>query len=267
MRMARSTMNLLRKNTPLKFRAPVVVLCVVCFLMILPASAASFTFCGTGQVSCGSNGASLGVVNGTATSGQDKNWNVTFTNDGKNPAGGGNTYVAQPCGNFGDCGSAPSNFPFTAWVAPSAGFAWISPFTADTNSLPAGGGEYDYTETFSLAGITSGAEITGSWATDNCLMGIYVNGTLVQGTGACTTGNNYSATTAFDITSAFIYGASNTITFKTYSVAATSPNPAGLLVQVTAATGSTSGVPEPATFFGVGLGLAVVGLAYRRRRS
>jgi len=268
MRMASSTMNLLRKNNLLKFRAPVVILCALCFLMILPASAASFTFCGTGQTSCGSNGASLGSVAGNASSGQDLNWFTTFTNDGTNPAGGGGTFVAQPCGNFSDCGKGGSTFPFSSWVVPSAGFQWVSPFNADPDSLPITGGEYDYSEAFSLAGITSGAELVGSWATDNCLMGIYVNGTLVQGTGACTTGNNYAATTAFDITSAFIYGATNVITFKTYSTpSATAPNPAGMLVQVTSATGSTSGTPEPATFFGVGLGLAAVGLAYRRRRS
>ena len=259
-------MNLLRKNTLLKFRVPVVLVCAVCFLMIMPASAASFTFCGTGQASCGGNGASLGSVSGNAASGQDLNWGVSFTNDGTHTTPG-STFVAQPCGPFSDCGAAPPTFPFNAWTAASGGFAWISPFTANTNSLPSAGGEYDYTETFSLAGIGSGAEITGTWATDNCLMGIYINGNLVQGTGTCTTGNNFSTTTAFDFTTFFNYGGSNTITFKTYSVNSTAPNPAGLLVQVTAATGNTSGVPEPATFFGVGLGLAAVGLAYRRRRS
>jgi len=247
---------------------PAASLATFCLFAILPASAiplTNFTFCGTGATSCASNGASLGVVAGNATSGQDLNWGITFTNDGTNTTPG-NTYVTQPCGNFGDCNGAAANFPFNDWVSSSSN-QWISPFTGDGSSLPPTGGEYDFTETFSLSGIVSSAEIIGNWATDNCLMGIYVNGTLVAGTGACTTDNNYSAKTAFDITSAFNYGGTNTMTFKTDNVSGVAPNPSGLLVEVTSATGASSATqtPEPVTALTLGLGLVALGFARRRR--
>ena len=248
------------------------VLALLCFMslfMMLPASADIFTFCGTGAASCGLNGASLGSVAGNPTSGQDLNWSISFANDGVHLTSG-NTYVAQPCGNFTDCGGESTNFPFNAWVAASPGDAWISPFTADTNSLPATGGEYDFTEHLNLAaqGITSGAEILGTFAADNCLIGLYVNNVLVEGTGACTTSNNFATTTAFSLTPGeFNYSGVNVITFKVENLSGGAPNPAGLLVNVTSATGISS-VPEPKGTVLLGLlTAALLGAALQRRNA
>jgi hypothetical protein len=76
-----------------------------------------------------------------------------------------------------------------------------------------------------------------------------------------------AAKAAFDITTGFVYGTVNTITFKVQNAASAQSDPSGLLVEATSATGNLSGVPEPGTLFGVGLGLAAAGLAFRRRRS
>jgi hypothetical protein len=110
---------------------------------------------------------------------------------------------------------------------------------------------------------------------DNTILGILINGNVVTGTNSGNYGTS-GVKTAFDITNASctpncgLTNGSNTITFRTENIMAASPNPSGLLVEITSATASPlvqGGVPEPATLFGVGLGLSVLGLVYRRRRS
>jgi hypothetical protein len=154
--------------------------------------------------------------------------------------------------------------------ATSSTAQWISPFTSDTNSLPITGAEYDFTEVIDLTNFISGVELKGNFNSDNCLLGIFINATQVVANNCASTGNadfSNAAKAAFDITTGFVPGAVNTITFKVSNTAtAAAPNPSGLLVEVTSATGNLKGVPEPATLLAVGMGLAIAGLAHRRRR-
>ena len=114
-------------------------------------------------------------------------------------------------------------------------------------------GLYDYRTTFSLSNfLAASAVITGQWATDN--------GGVIQINGVSTgqhTLHQYSAFTAFTITSGFVAGL-NTIDFfvnKTYG-------PTGLRVEQ---TGTANAVPEPAALALFGVGAAMLGLARRRR--
>jgi len=244
----------------------VVLLCALSFLAVLPLSGAAVQFCPTGVV-CGNN--NVGTP-GTFLAGnaQDKNWTLSFTNQPTPP--NANSFVAVGCGvDSADCGPAPANWPLQGTWATSASAQWITPFNGDTNSLPSTGYEYDYTQVIDLTSFISGAELKGNFNSDNCILGIFINATqVVANNCASTSQNDFSnaAKAAFDITTGFVYGAINTITFKVQNSTTSSPNPSGLLVEVTSATGNLSGTPEPATLFGVGLGLGVVGLAYRRRR-
>jgi hypothetical protein len=149
--------------------------------------------------------------------------------------------------------------------------AWDSAFNSDPSSDSPVGYSYSYTQTFDLTSFLLGSvTLSGSWAADNCA-NIVLNGTPLTATD-CTNaanGNMFNPKTAFTITNAsgtgFIQGI-NTITWVVKNDASNAPDPSGLLVEVTSATGNLTGAPEPATLFGVGLGLGVVGLAYRRRR-
>jgi hypothetical protein len=265
MRLASSFMNLVGKSAIRRLPAPVVFLCILCFLAVLPLSAASVQFCPTGVV-CGLN--NVGTPGSFLAGGaQDKNWTISFSNQ-PNPLNS-NSYVAQGCTTFGDCGPAPANWPLNGTWATSSTAQWLGAFTPDVSSDPAAGYEYDYTQVINLTSFISGAELKGTFASDNCILGIFINATqVVANNCASTSGADYSnaAKAAFDITTGFVYGAVNTITFKVQNLATPSPNPSGLLVEVTSATGNVTGAPEPATMLAVGIGLAVVGFTHRRRR-
>src|SRR5437762_5250133 len=156
MRMSgQALMNLFRKSTIQQLRAPVALVGALCFLSILPLSAAQVNIFGTGV-----NNSNVVLAGGT----QDPHWTITGTTQPAAP--NSNTFVAQPCSTFGDCGSAPSNFPFNIWATSSTN-AWISPFNSDPNSLPIAGYIYDFTESFSLSGFDlSSVSITLNWAAD-----------------------------------------------------------------------------------------------------
>jgi hypothetical protein len=262
-----SIMNPLRKSLIPRLRAPIFLLSTLSLLAVLPLSAAQVNIFGTGV-----NGSNVVLAGGA----QDTHWTITATTQPSPP--NSNTFEAQGCTTFSDCGPAPANFPLNGtWASTAGGVSlgpngWISPFTSDTNSSPIAGYSYSYTETFDLTAFTLGSVVlSGNWAADNCA-NIVLNGTQLTAND-CTlpaNGGMYNPKTAYVITNAsgtgFVQGI-NTITWvvKNYASAGP-PDPTGLLVEVTSATGNLSGAPEPATLFGVGLGLGVVGLAYRRRR-
>jgi len=266
-------MNLRLKSTIQRLRAPFVLLCALCFLTISPLSAAALAintaggvFFNTGLVA----NSNLTLSNGAI----DPNWAGGFQAQANSVAGQPFAGWPLPITQNGPNGGT-SNGPWVA-SATSSGTPlsqWIS-FMANINSTPNTTTTYDYTETFNLSGFTgSTLELIGSFAVDNTILGIFINGTTVFVNG--TNSGNYGtsgAKTGFDITNAscspncgFTNG-TNTITFRTQNIAAASPNPTGLLVEFTSATAQPAGVPEPATLFGVGLGLSVLGLVYRRRR-
>jgi hypothetical protein len=265
--MATEAMNLRRKSSINRLRAPLFLLCSLCFLAILPLSAAQVNFFGTGV-----NSSFVNQVGGTL----DTHWTITATTQPAPP--NSSVFVAQGCTTFNDCGAAPANFPLQGSWADTAGGAsigvggaWVSAFNSDPNSDSTTGYSYSYTETFDLTAFTLGSvTLSGFWAADNCA-NIVLNGTPLTATD-CTlpaNGNQFSPKTAYTITNGsgtgFIQGI-NTITWVVKNYPTNAPDPSGLLVESTSATGNLSGAPEPATLFGVGLGLGVVGLAYRRRR-
>jgi hypothetical protein len=259
-------MNELWNGIADRFRVLFVGMCTLCVLGTVPLSAAAVTFCPTGVV-CGQN--NVGTPGSFLAGGaQDKNWTVSFTNQPAPP--NTNTNVAQGCTTFGDCGPAPTNWPLDGTWATSSTAQWIGPFTPDVSSLPAAGYEYDLTQVIDLTAFISGAELKGNFNADNCILGIFINATQVVANNCASTGGAdfaNAAKAAFDITTGFVYGAINTITFKVQNMPSGQPNPSGLLVEVTSATGNLNGTPEPATMFAVGIGLGIVGLAFRHRRG
>jgi hypothetical protein len=261
-------MNPLRKNTIQRFRAPIFLLCTLCFLAVLPLSASQVNFFGTGV-----NSSNVVQAGGTL----DTHWTITATTQPAPP--NSSVFVAQGCTTFSDCGPAPAGWPLNGtWADTSGGAstgttgAWVSAFNSDPNSDSPTGYSYSYTETFNLSGFVLGSvTLSGFWAADNCA-NIVLNGTALTATD-CTNAanaNQYNPKTAFTITNAsgtgFISGI-NTITWVVKNFPTSAPDPSGLLVEVNGATGNIllNNMPEPATLFGVGLGLGVVGLAYRRR--
>jgi hypothetical protein len=272
-------MKLHRKSTIQRLRAPFVLLCALCFLTISPLSAAAISintaggvFFNTGLVA--NSGTTL--ANGAA----DVNWQCSVNCSG-------NSFQALSSNPFN---GSPSNWPLPTtqnttpgvaanpWVASATSSGtplsqWIS-FQAQVDSDPNTTTEYDYTETFNLSGfVGSTLELIGSFAVDNTILGLLINGNVVTGTNSGNYGTSGSKT-VFDITNAScnpncgLTNGTNTITFRTENIGVGNvPNPTGLLVEFTSATAGLNGVPEPATLFGVGLGLSVLGLVYRRRRS
>jgi hypothetical protein len=250
---------------------------MLCFLTVLPLSAATLSMNTTGGVFFNTGlvaNSGTTLANGNA----DVNWQCSVNCSGNsfqalsnNPFSGGPTNWPLPSTQNTTPGSGP-------WVASAGGATpvsqWIS-FMAQVNTAPNTTTEYDYTETFNLTGfVGTTLELIGSFAVDNTILGILINGNVVTGTNSGNYGTS-GAKTGFDILNTScvggncgLTGGTNTITFRTQNIGATSPNPTGLLVEFTSATATpTGGVPEPATLFGVGLGLSVLGLVYRRRRS
>jgi len=270
-------MRLYRKNRIERLRAPFFLLCALCFLTISPLSAAAISlntaggvFFNTGLV------ANSGTTLGAAAA--DTNWQCSVGCSGNSFQAQANSVSGQPFAGWplpstqNGTGSAAGPWVASATSSGTPLSQWIS-FQANINSEPNTTTEYDYTETFNLSGFTgSTLELIGSFAVDNTVLAILINGNVVTGTNSGNFGTSGSKT-AFDFTNAScvpncgLTSGSNTITFRTQNIAATSPNPSGLLVEFTSATAALSGVPEPATLFGVGLGLSILGLVYRRRRS
>ncbi len=261
-----------------RFRAPVLFLCTLCFVAVLPLSAAVINLNSAGLFNTGVNGS--GVALGAAAA--DTHWQCSVNCSGNSFQAQSNAVAGQPFAGWplpstqNGTGSAAGPWVASATSSGSPLSQWIS-FQANVNSEANTTTEYDYTETFSLAGfLGSSLELIGSFAVDNTILGLLINGNVVNGTNS----GNYGTSgqkTAFDITNASctpncgLTNGSNTITFRTQNIMMTSPNPTGLLVEYTSATAGTpqqpNGVPEPATLFGVGLGLSALGLVHRRRRS
>jgi PEP-CTERM motif len=221
-----------------------------CCLTVLPLSGAPINVFGTGLDS------SRNLLPGGSA---DAHWTLTM--------GGSVAYVAQgaTAAESGTNG-VPVGWPLIPgqWVTSS--FAqWIAP-VADVVSIT-GSGEYDYQTTFFVAPGSSN-ELTGNWSTDNLALGIYLNGNLLPNTTPSGT-PAFHYLTSFDITSGFVPGVNNTLSFHVQNSSLhntfPAPNPTGLLVEISG-TSTTALAPEPGTMLVAGFGLALAGLAYRRRR-
>lgn len=141
-----------------------------------------------------------------------------------------------------------------AWTATNPASQWIS-VAANGNTKQATG-NYSYQTTFDLTGLDSAsASLSDSFATDNCVTDILINGisTGDASSGTCGKSAHFKAFTAFAISTGFL-GGLNTLTFI---VDNTSKSRTGLNVLI---SGSARPIPisEPAAL-GV-FALALLGL-------
>ena len=157
-------------------------------------------------------------------------------------------------------GSAPgarvatsaNGFPIPPWIGNDSLSAWIGPKT--DSALDGPSGQYDYRTTFSLTGFNANtAVLNGQWAADDVGVDILINGVSTK-----QTVNGFSAFSSFAVTSGFISGL-NTIDFLVQN----NGGPTGLRVEGVL----TAAVPEPASVFILGVGLAGVGLFRRFKRT
>jgi hypothetical protein len=144
-------------------------------------------------------------------------------------------------------------FPIGPWLGDDGISAWIGP-NNDT-SLNGPTGLYDYQTTFDLTGLDPlSAFLTGQWAADN--EGVDI---LINGVSTANTAGGFTAWSPFTISSGFVSGV-NTLDFLVNN----DGGPTGLRVELSGTADSLSGVPEPASFMMIGLGL--VGLGVRAGR-
>lgn len=160
--------------------------------------------------------------------------------------------------------------------ATNAASQWIGPKANE--STGAGGtdpaGYYIYQTTFDLTGLIPGtAQLSGSFAVDNCVTAVFVNGTNVgianpSASSNCGISTNLTSFLNFSIGpgSGFINGI-NTLTFVMQNGAGASGNPSGLNVLVSGTAEPSLSVPEPAPLGLFGLGLLGLGGMWLRRRA
>jgi len=168
---------------------------------------------------------------------------------------------------------ATAGFPYpSAWIADPSNAEWISPqktYTASGAGDPEG--DYEYQETFSLAGYNpADTVITGEIATDNTLVSITLDGVTLTNAqlGAGFNYNNVTdnALTAFTIsfTNNTFNSGINTLDFTVDNGKGTTGNPTGLLVELSGTANTV--VPEPSTVTVYILGLFVLlGFAIRKK--
>jgi hypothetical protein len=149
------------------------------------------------------------------------------------------------------------------WVSPQSGYG-------SNNSDLAG--YYAYVTTFTLpnaapAGLTF--SFSGNWATDNLGEGIWLNGSMITGTGMGT-GNlnsaNFQQLHSFSFSTPLNYG-QNSLAFIVYNTPFDGANPSGLRVANLDVT-TTQPVPEPGMLQFLATMLCSGGVfAFRRRRA
>jgi hypothetical protein len=147
---------------------------------------------------------------------------------------------------------------------------WISTATAAVGgpNFETGVGIYNYTETFSLAGLTPGsAVISGMWAADNCAE-IFVNGAAtgqiigggISGSTCNSASSNFTSLHSFLINSgdATFNAGINTLDFEVYN---SSLSTALLVTDLQA-----NAVPEPSPVLLTLTGFVLLGITIQRRR-
>ncbi len=145
-------------------------------------------------------------------------------------------------------------FPIPPWIGDDGISAWIGP--SNDSSLDGPAGLYDYQTTFDLTGLDPlTAFLTGQWAADNAGTDILINGVSTSNTAG-----GFDAWSPFTISSGFVSGV-NTIDF----LVSNGGGPTGLRVELSGTADALSGVPEPATFVMIGLGLVGFGVRSGRK--
>lgn len=218
----------------------------------LPAITMAVTL---GATAAAAHASPIAIYNtGTATSGSglapaggaDPHWTITPTLSSSAP-------VAAY-----DVSSRPSG-----WTATNPASQWISVAADGSKTQPAG--SYAYQTSFDLSRMdASTANLSGSFADDNCVTDILINGisTGEGSSGKCGKTAHYRQFTAFTITTGFISSV-NTLTFI---VRNTSKSTTGLNVLVSGSARPTP-VPEPAALGWISLALLGLGGLWLRRRA
>jgi len=154
---------------------------------------------------------------------------------------------------YGGVVTGPAYTEIGVYFVPPPPFDWIAPYTTLRESPI---GNYDYQTTFWLPSFVPGsAELTGSWAADNCGE-VYLNGPSTGVSIACDRG--FTALHPFTITSGFQPGL-NTLDFVVYNEGFIT----GLVVDINGTYTPTT--PEPGTLALLGSGILGFGGLLRRR--
>jgi hypothetical protein len=153
-------------------------------------------------------------------------------------------------------GGTNGTFPIGPWVADSAASRWITPTANASDSFdPNAAGYYTYATSFDLnTAQAAGAAFTGQFAADNTVVDILLNGHSVGGGGV------FSNWTGFAANASDFVAGNNTLQFEVENYAQNGGNPSGLNVQFLS---SVAGVPEPATWAMMIVGVGLVGVSLR----
>src|SRR5258708_36081055 len=177
-------------------RKLVLLLSALCFVTVLPLSAGTILIFNTGVTA-----ALLPLAAGAA----DTHWTCSVNCSGSAFQAVRATHAEHTSFGIPTGWPVPStqNSPNTGsgpWVASATSSGtpvsqWISS-QSDVTAIM-GALEYDYTQTFTIGAslVASTAELKGSFAADDNILGIFVNGVLVTGTASS---GSLSAKTAFD---------------------------------------------------------------------
>jgi len=139
----------------------------------------------------------------------------------------------------------PTNFgpvlvtaPYPGWLAPGGASTWVTPSWTPAGPTAVWGGQYVYRTTFAATTGTKGAGTSGSYASDNEVLGVYLNGALVPSF-PLNQSKGFTEWTHFAITG---LGPINTLDFVVENLGAagrpipaddSSPTPTGLNVRFT----------------------------------
>ena len=221
---------------------------------MLLAAAAAFTVLAGGSAQASISGLyNTGVVDGGSTNGMgagvasgnggDANWQL---NEGP-------TYMGLTNGQFPTPYWLPDN-NISRWITPSA--------NAGDSYDPSANGYYKYALTFSVTN-PGHAGFAGQFLADNLVNAITLNGNAIY-TGPTDGSSQFGSWTSFSAPSADFVAGNNTLVVHLENYAQGSGNPTGLNVEFTSVAG---GVPEPASWSLMILGVGAVGGALRRRRQ